>query len=87
MRGVMPAALVDLGWSLASKEILYSDHLRGWDASMLGRTSLISREIFLKWRLERGGLRPAEDAGDVALRLLIAPGVFLGRLLVPGALV
>ena len=46
---------------------------------------MISRETFLKWRLERGGLCPAEDAGNVALGLLIAPGVFLGRLLVPAA--
>ena len=27
-------------------------------------------------------MRPAEDAGDVALRLLVAPVVFLGALLV-----
>ena len=43
-RGIVPTVLVDLGWSLASKEILYSDHLMGWDASILGRTALISRE-------------------------------------------
>ena len=58
-RGVVPAAPVDLGWSSASKEILYSDHLRGWDASILGRTALISRENFLKWRLERGACAPS----------------------------
>ena len=32
-----------------------------------------------------GGLCPAEDAGDVALGLLIAPGVLFGLLLVPAA--
>ena len=57
-RGMVPTVLLDLGWSLASKEILYSDHLRGWDASILERTSLISREIFLKWRFERGACAP-----------------------------
>ena len=32
-----------------------------------------------------GGLSPAEDAGDVALGLLLAPVVLLSRLLVPAA--
>ena len=44
-RGIVPTVLVDLGWLRASKEILCSDHLRGLEASVLGRTALISREL------------------------------------------
>ena len=41
-RGTVPIVLVDLGWSLASKAIVYYDHLRGWDASTPGRAALSS---------------------------------------------
>ena len=58
-RGMAPIAPADLGSLPVSKEILYSDHLRGWDASILARTALISRENFLKWRLERGACAPS----------------------------
>ena len=38
-RGMVPTVPADLGWSLPSKEILHSDHLRGWVATIFGMTS------------------------------------------------
>jgi hypothetical protein len=52
--GMVPTVLVDLGWSLESKEIRYCDHLRGLEASTLRRAALTLRVSYLKWQLETG---------------------------------
>ena len=41
--GRVPTVLVDLGWSCASKAMVYCDHLRGLEVSVLGRAALSSR--------------------------------------------
>ena len=53
-RGRVPTVLVDLGWSLASKAMVYCGHLRGWDASTPGRAALSSRANCLNWLLDLG---------------------------------
>ncbi len=57
-RGMVPTALVDLGWSLESKAMVYCDHLRGWEASSPGSAALTSRENCLKWLLDLGAWDP-----------------------------
>ncbi len=52
-KGMVPTVFVDLGWSLASKEILYYDHL-SLGALAVDWTAAILRESCWKWRVEWG---------------------------------
>ena len=55
----------------------------GWFYPREDSTDLL-REL-LEVAVGEGGLCPTEDAGDVGLGLLVAPGVLLGLLLIPVA--
>ena len=43
---------------MASKAMVYCDHLRGWDASTPGRAALSSRANCLNWLLDLGAKDP-----------------------------
>ena len=81
--GMAPTVEVDLGWSVDSKTIGYWDYLRGLEASTQGIAAAISRASCLKWRLELGGLSPAEDASG-STRHLVALRSFSGEVVVRG---
>jgi hypothetical protein len=52
-RGIVPMALVEIGWSSSSKPILLEDHL-SLGLFTLGCAVEISRDSCLKWRLDSG---------------------------------
>jgi hypothetical protein len=51
--GIMPTALVEIGWSSSSKPSLLEDHF-SLGLFMLGCAAAISRDSCLKWRFDSG---------------------------------